>query len=295
MQLSDLRARDTTGQGIAAQGTSSQGVPGSQVIVVFSPKGGVGKTLMATSIALVASRRGGRKTLLLDMDLDSGDVSVHLDLTEQSSINDLLPYCSDLEPDVMSRFCIHHKAGDIDVVPAPPRPELAEFVKAEHAALLLDGARRLYRCVVLDTPPSTDCDLVYECLEKSDSQVLVITQDLACLRQARTSIELLRRLGVDVKSRTHVVVNRYSEKSLLSLRKIADFLSLDRIHTVTDDREIVERCILDGTPLVLAAGGSDVAKDVTKAASAVLELDVESERQTRAFRPWFGRMRRRKW
>jgi len=283
------------GRGSIGDGNPGQTVPGSQVIAVFSPKGGVGKTVLATSIALVASRRGGRKTLLLDMDLDSGDASVHLDLSEQSSINDLLPYCSDLEPEIMSQFSVHHKAGDIDVVPAPPRPELAEFVKAEHVALLLDGARRLFRCIVLDTPPSTDCDLVYECLEKSDSQVLVVTQDLACLKQARTSIELLRRLGLDVAGRTHVVINRYWDKSLLSVKKITDFLGLDRIHTVVEDREVVERCILDGTPLVLASGGSEVARDVIAAASSVLELSVDVERQTRSRLPWFGRRHGRKW
>jgi len=284
MHLSDLRARESTGQAI----------PGSQVVVVFSPKGGVGKTLLATSIALVASRRAGRKTLLVDMDLDSGDVSVHLDLDDKSSINDLLPYCSDLKAEVMSRFCLHHKAGDIDVVPAPPRPELAEFVRAEHAGLLLDGARRLYQCIVLDTPPSSDCDLVYECLEKSDTQVLVVTQDLACLRQARTSVELLKRLGLDVKSRTYVVVNRYSERSLLSLKRIADFLGLERILTVAEDREVVERCILDGSPLVLSSGASEVSRDVGAAAASILEISGESQRPTRTLMPWFGR-RRRKW
>lgn len=284
MHLGDLRARETAGQTI----------PGSQVVVVFSPKGGVGKTLLATSIALVASRRAGRKTLLVDMDLDSGDVSVHLDLDDQSSINDLLPYCSDLKAEVMSRFCVHHKAGGIDVVPAPPRPELAEFVKSEHAGLLLDGARKLYQCIVLDTPPSSDCDLVYECLEKSDSQVLVVTQDLACLRQARTSVELLRRLGLDVNNRSHVIVNRYSERSLLSLKKIVDFLGLERVLTIAEDREVVERCILDGSPLVLSAGGSEVAKDVSAAAAAILEIPGESQRPARSLMPWFGG-RRRKW
>jgi pilus assembly protein CpaE len=282
MRLGDLRARETTGHVI----------PGSQVVVVFSPKGGVGKTLLATSIALVASRRAGRKTLLVDMDLDSGDVSVHLDLDLQSSINDLLPYCSDLSAEVMSRFCAQHKAGGIDVVLAPPRPELAEFVKTEHTISLLDGARKLYQCIVLDTPPCSDCDLIYECLEKSDTQVLVVTQDLACLRQARTSVELLRRLGLDVANRSHVVVNRYSDRSLLSLRKIVDFLGLERVVTVADDRETVERCILDGTPLVLSAGASGVARDIGAAAASILEIAGDSPRAVRPVVPWFGRLRR---
>jgi len=260
-------------------------IPGSQVMTVFGPKGGVGKTFLAVNLAILSAKRGARKTLLVDLDLDSGDVAVHLDLPEGSSINDLLPYCSDIRPEVMPRFVSRHHAGALDVLMAPPRPELSEFVKVEHVSHLIEGARRIYQCIVIDTPPAADCDIVYECLEKSDSQLLVITQDLACLRQARTSLELMRRLGLNVNERTHVVLNQFSEKSILSVRKVREFLDFARVQTVSHDRDVVERSILDGAPIVLAAGGCQVGREICAIASQVLGI---GEGQLQPSRRGFG-------
>ncbi len=283
MNLSVLRTR------------SDEPVPtaGSQVITVFSPKGGVGKTFMAVSIAVTVAKRGRRKVLLCDMDLDSGDVGVHLDLAESVSINDLLPYCQDMRPEVMAKFVVRHAASGVDVIMAPSRPELSEFVRADVVGHLIDGARRTYQCIVIDTPPSADCDLVYECLEKSDTQLLVVTQDLACLRQARTSLELLRRLGVNVKERTYTVVNAYRHKSILSARKISDFLGVGDVLIVTDDRDTVERSILDGSPAVLGARGTQVSKDAETAGSVAANLLLEPTQEPKSrFRlPGKGRLR----
>lgn len=266
--------------------------PGSQVITVFSPKGGVGKTFVAVSLAVVVSRRGGRKVLLLDMDLDSGDASVHLDLNESSSITDLMPYSQDLRPDVLARFVVHHPQSGVDTILAPPRPELSEFVRAEVLGQLIDSARRVYQCIVIDTPPSADCDLVYECLEKSDTQMLVVTQDLACLRQARVSLELLRRLGINVAERTHVVVNAYRERSILSTRKIQDFLGITRLSLVCDDRDAVERSILDGNPLVLGSRAAQVCKEIEAVSLSVADIRHNGHEIQRQRLPLFRRTRK---
>lgn len=266
-------------------------IPGSQVVTIFSPKGGVGKTLLAVSLAVIASRKGGRKTLLVDADLDSGDAAVHLDITEGASINDLLPYCGDLRQDILAKFVTHHSPTGVDFILAPSRPELSELVRADQIGSLLEGARRYYQCVVVDTPPCLDYDILYECLDKSDMHILVTTQDLASLKQARTALELLRRLGHNVKERTSVVINQFRERSLLSPAKITEFLGLDRVSTVAEDRDLVERCILDGTPVVFAAGSSQVAQDISSFACQVFGLAQEGSIKNRGRLPWFWRRR----
>jgi pilus assembly protein CpaE len=244
--------------------------PASETITVFSPKGGVGKTLIACNIAVAASTVLGRRTLLVDLDLDSGDVAVHLDLAEGPSINDLIPYCTDLRPEILRRFVIQHKPSGADVLAAPPRPEMAEFVKASHVAGIVDCARRAYQTIVIDTPPALDNDLVYECLERSDKQVLMVTQDLTCVRQAHTAIELLRRLGFDPEERTRIVVNRFGDSSLLTLAKIKSFLGVGKLVSIAEARDLVERSVLDGRPLVNRSDGSNVARDVASVAFEVL-------------------------
>ena len=115
-----------------------------RVLTVFSPKGGVGKTVLATSLATQIARRAGRRVLLVDLDLQFGDAAIMMGVEPEKTIYDLVMTTGELDPEKLAGYVISHPSG-VDVVPAPVRPEDAELVAEDRVARLLDVAKETLR------------------------------------------------------------------------------------------------------------------------------------------------------
>ncbi len=239
-----------------------------QVVAVCSPKGGVGKTLLATNLAVAVATRTPARTVLVDLDLASSDVGVHLDLLEGPTIVDLLPYLPEVGSADLRRFVMTHRASGLDVLLGPARPELAGLVKTEHLRRILDWLRREYHFVFLDTPPDTSSDLVCECLEAASRILLVTTTDAASLRQARVMVDVLDRLGTG-KERVLLVVNQLHEGSPVTLREVQSFLGLSTVFGLVTDRRLAEGAVFEGKPLVLQPSDHPLVVSLLEVAAAL--------------------------
>lgn len=225
-------------------------VLGSQTVVIWSPKGGVGKTFLSTNLACAASLVTGGNAVLLDMDLCSGDVAVHLDLLDGPAITDLIPVLPDIRPEGLDKYARRHGPSGLNVICGPRQPELCDLVTPEVVRTVLTLASKRWGLTYVDTPPDMASDVVGECVDAATKIVLVTTQDVASLKQCRSALEIFTKLGIPVSAMA-VVVNRASKDSLMPLQKVEEFLGVELAGAVPEDRKAAERSVFEGRPLAL--------------------------------------------
>ena len=133
--------RKASHSGRRAQSGRAQGA--GRVITVFSPKGGTGKTVMATNLSTSFAKFAGKKTLLLDLDLQFGDAAIMLGIEPDKTIQDLVTAPGELDTEKLAGYICRHSSG-LDVLPAPIRPEDAELVTEAKLARLMEVAKESY-------------------------------------------------------------------------------------------------------------------------------------------------------
>ncbi|HCC32970.1 MAG TPA: hypothetical protein DEQ28_03585 [Clostridiales bacterium] len=223
-----------------------------QVVAIASPKGGVGKTFLATNLAVTLAARTPARVVLVDLDLNSADVGVHLDLLEGPTLVDLLPYLPETGSADLGRFLVTHRISGLKVLLGPARAELGALVKVEHLRRIFEWLRRDYHFIFIDLPPDGGGELVQECTQAASRIILVTTTDAASLRQARLALEALQGQGVP-QDRLLLVVNQVYDGCPVTLREVGSFLGIEPAGELVSDRRLVEEATLEGKPVVLAA------------------------------------------
>jgi Flp pilus assembly CpaE family ATPase len=225
-----------------------------QAIAVVSPKGGVGKTFLSVNLAAGLARFTDFRVVLVDLDIRSGDVAVHLDLGGRSTLADLLPYLDRLETGQLGRAIVTHGPSRLDVLLAPTRPESAETLSGEQLGALVRVLKQNYDFLVIDTPPDPGDPLVAQCLAEATAVVLVSSLDAASLRQCRLFRDaLVAAAGGDFRRRLVAVVNQCHETGPIPAARALSFLQtpagdVTGFH-IPEDRAAVEKSIFDGYPL----------------------------------------------
>ena len=220
-----------------------------KVITVYSPKGGTGCTTVAINVAVSLARRG-LKTVLMDGSLQFGDVAVMLDLKTTNSIVDLIERINELDADLIGSVTINHKSS-LEVLLAPPRPEMAEYVTAEHIQTLVARLREIFDFIIIDTS-STLNDLTLSLLDTADRVLLVTQQSLPSLVSASRFFDLTEDLDYDPQ-KVMLVVNRASNKLGISIKDVSSTLKRPVVMAIPVDEPVVNRAADQGVPLVISS------------------------------------------
>src|SRR5215204_2743167 len=154
-----------------------------RVVTVFSPKGGTGKTVMATNLSTCFAKHAGKKTLLLDLDLQFGDAAIMLGIEPEKTIQDLVTAPGELDPEKLAGYTTRHSTG-LDVLPAPIRPEDAELVTEQKLTRLLEVAKESYDVIVVDTSPFFHGPMLAT-LDRTDELLLLCGLDVPTLKNVR--------------------------------------------------------------------------------------------------------------
>lgn len=244
-------ARPQSGPEVQSTPSCPGGIPlPQQLVVVWSPKGGVGKTFVVANVATAVARRSRFGVALLDLDLHSADSGVYLDLLEGPGIVDILPYLSELRPEHLENYMVRHPRSGLLVLLGPARPELADFVRLEHVLKIVELARRRFGFVFVDLPPHAGEETVYECMEQASRILVVTTQDAASLRQTRLTLEVMQKLKIDVPNCVWVILNRLHAGAPIPPERVEDFLGHPVAARLEEDRRAVEQSQFEGRPLV---------------------------------------------
>ena len=187
------------------------------VIGVFSPKGGVGKTTLATNIAIGLGKIAPMSVVIVDLDLQFGDVASGLYLNPQHTVTDAVTPAASQDPLVLKAFLTVHPAG-IYALCAPPNPVDADHITPEQISHLLEQLAQEFQYVVLDTAPGMP-EIGLAAMEQCTDVVWVSGMDIPSLRGLRSGLEVLRQLEILPESR-HVVLNMADSKTGLNVQDV---------------------------------------------------------------------------
>lgn len=238
------------------------------VVSVFSTKGGVGKTVIASNVGVALAGQLGVRTVLLDLDLQFGDTGIMLQLKPERTIFDAVQSFDRLDASMLKGFLTRHKSG-LDVLLAPLRPEDAESVTTSRLAQIIGLLREIADVVVIDTPAAFD-DMVLTAIDKSDRVFAVATMDVASIKNTRISLQKLRQLGYD-DNLIKLVLNRADSKVWLELPEVERAMEGDVVAKIPSDR-LVPRSVNKGNPVVTDAPKSAVARSLVDMARLIARM-----------------------
>jgi pilus assembly protein CpaE len=184
-----------------------------QLVVVFSPKGGTGKTMLATNLA-VALGLDEVRTCLVDLDLQFGDVAIALGLEPTRTTSDAIGLRDAVDEHALNSLLLDYRSN-ISVLPSPTRPADADFISSELVTNLLEALLAMHDVVIVDTPPSFT-EHVLRALDMADVHLLVATPDMASLKSMRVALDTLNALGYPATKR-RIILNRDEPNLGLSL------------------------------------------------------------------------------
>ncbi len=236
----------------------------------FSPKGGSGSTTVATNTAVMLQRLTGKRTLLLDLDLELGEAALFLGVQARFNFIDLVQNFHRMDAGLLQSYIEKHESG-IELLSAPYHPEKAEIVSADQIRRILQFLRQHYDYIVVDTSKSFSPDTLAT-FEQSDLVFLVSNADLPSLRNIQRGLPMMKRMLVKGQDQVRLVVNRYNPRDAISLDDIQKALGIPVYWTMSNDYEALVRSINAGKPIVLD-GSSRCGRDLKAFATAVAGLD----------------------
>jgi pilus assembly protein CpaE len=262
------KARYAGGRGVSHPGVPDG--PRGRVVTVFSPKGGTGKTVLATNLAALLATRSDRRVLLIDLDLQFGDAAIMLGLDPQRTLYDLVVSPGELDAGKLSAYTTKYKSR-LDVLAAPMRPEEAEVVTETKVLQLLDVARSAYDLVVVDTSPFFYGPML-AVLQPTDQLLLLCGLDVPTLKNVKLSLRTLELLGFPA-ARTDLVLNRVTPKVGLTKHDVEAALALPVRFEVPNDPGVA-LAVNRGVAAALLEAGSEFTHAVSAIADAMEPVDV---------------------
>lgn len=263
-----------------ASRTNGTEAGGGEIVTVFSPKGGSGKTALATNIAVVVAR-SGLHTLLVDLDLQFGDAALALGVSPRATIADLAGSQGDLDTEKLSAFISKESRSGLSLLPAPKRPEEAQMIGQTELGAVLDAARRVYDAVVIDTGPTFDGAML-AALDRTDRLLLICNPEITSLKNVRIGLETLERLKFP-RDRIMVVANRLGAAGGVSRNEIEEALETEIDVDLPDDAA-VPAAVNRAMPAALMDKEGRFSRAVSKLAlslfrGATIEASVVPERR----------------
>ncbi len=243
--------------------------PMGKVVVVYSPKGGTGRTTIATNLS-IALHSEDNKVALVDGNLRFGDVAVFLNEQGKNTVLDLAPRVDELDPDVVREVMVTHRASGVDILAAPPKPEMADKVSGEQFSKLLNYLRRIYAYIIVDTA-SDLTESVQSALDVADLVVLITTQDIPSIKNANLFLSLADATGI---RRDHIlfVMNRFDKRVAITPERVGESLRQEIVVVIPFDDRIVSYSVNRGIPFMLDNNKTQpVGKSIAQLAESVRE------------------------
>ncbi|MFC2028520.1 response regulator [Chloroflexota bacterium] len=237
-----------------------------KVIMVFSPKGGVGCTTVAVNLAISLHNEETR-AVLLDTDLQFGDVSLFLNEHGKNSILDLSTRVDELEEEIVNSVIIRNKTTGLDILASPSRPELAEKVKANQVGRLINYLKNIYSYIIIDTSSYVD-DITLSILDVSDLIVLLSSQDIPAIKNNRLFLELLSTLDFP-RDRIIFCLNKFDRRIAIPPEKIGEHLKLKIDSIIPLDEPVVIPSVNRGAPFVNTHKSQPASRGIVSLAEAV--------------------------
>ncbi len=237
------------------KGLATPGKVNAPLIAILGPKGGTGKTLVATNLAVALAQRDAN-VVLVDLDLQFGDIGLAMGLSPERTMYDLMKAGPPFDHEKLDRHLIVHSSG-VKVLIAPTRPDQASAVSIDFLRDIYASLRTMCDAVIVDTPPGFTPEVIAT-IDVSSEICMVGMLDSLSLKNTKLGVETLDLMGYD-QERVSLVLNRADSRVGITPEDVSTIVGRNPDVFVPSDREI-PRSINEGTPIVAARQTSGAAK-----------------------------------
>lgn len=259
----------------AASGAADHaaGPVASKVVSVYSPQGGVGKSMLSANLAVVLARESARPTALVDLNLQFGDLDLMLNITPERTIAAMIQRMNQLDADLMESFLTLHKESGLKVLAAPNRPDYADTITVFVVEKVLQVLRERYTYVVIDTPSFLQ-DTTLTALDHSDEILLLTALDLLALHNTKTALQMMQKLryGPD---KVKLILNRSDSDVGISPEDVEQTLDYEISAYIPSDGRVAVTSVNEGDPFVLSQPKTQITQAVRRIAYQVMGREDE--------------------
>jgi pilus assembly protein CpaE len=237
-----------------------------QVIAIFSPKGGAGRTTIATNLAVALHRETGGRVCLVDANLQFGDVGVLLNLNPKNrSMVDAVE-TGEPDGDIIDSVVIDHSTG-IRVLLAPPSPEGADLVTAPYLRKMIDHLRVDHDYVVVDLPSGLS-DHSLTVMDAADVILVLTALEITTIKNVRLFLEVADQLDYE-RSKIRLVINRADAAQGIRIADVEASIRRPIDGTIVSDGRLSVLAVNRGVPFVVSHADSVMSRDVMRLAKTL--------------------------
>lgn len=265
-------------EGMRRRGELADPVAQGTVITVFGAKGGIGKTTIASNLAVALATEAHQTVALVDMDTRFGDVAITMDIPVERSIADLARNLENVDRNSLREYLVTHESG-VRILPAPTRPSDWRNLTAQHIRDVVDVLAQTHDFVILDTP-GTFNEIVAAAIEVGTMILLITTLDMASIKDTVLALEMLHeRFGND-EERIKVILNRAGMDTGVREKDVERTLDSPLWWRIPQDQEVVKAAQL-GRPIVMSRPNSKVSLEIREIARALSGIRNKTKTQKR--------------
>ncbi|VBB09452.1 Hypothetical protein LUCI_4742, partial [Lucifera butyrica] len=242
----------------------------AKVITIFSTKGGIGKTTIATNLGTALGFDEDNKVCILDLDLQFGDVALFLNVVPKATIADLVKYVDNLDGGVLASYMTAYK-DNVKVLAAPSRPEQADGISAAQVASIIKELQYNFDYIIIDTAPLFN-DITFGVLDLSDLVMIATSQDLPTLKNVKLCLEILESLNYPAE-KIKVLLNRANSLGGLNIKDSEELLRRQFLALLPSDGKTVVTAVNQGVPFVTGSPETAVAQNLLRLANYVISGD----------------------
>jgi pilus assembly protein CpaE len=240
-----------------------------KMITVFSPKGGAGTTTVAANLSISLHKALKEELLLVDGKHLFGHAALYLNLRSGNSISDLIAHAGNLDPRLVKQAAVKHASG-VHVLPSPTEITQAQGIRPEDLFKVIQGLKVAYPYIVVDGGNHLDENTVTY-LDASDKILLVLTPDLAAMRDARQFLDIATSLGYPAE-KTLLIVNQAGRKADIKRSEIEVILKLVLFGTIPADEDMALASLNEGVPIVLKKPRHPISRAYSKLTKELVKL-----------------------
>jgi pilus assembly protein CpaE len=245
----------------------------SKVIVVVSPKGGAGKTAVASNLAVALAHRHPGQVVAVDLDVQFGDLGTALALTPEHTLAQLT-HTSHLDATTVKLFLTPYEPG-LFVLAGAQDPVDADSITHSHVSAVVPLLAQNFDYVVVDTPAGLD-ERTLAAIEGATDLLLVSSLDVTSIRSLRKALDALDQIGVTAARQ--FILNRADAKVGLDLSDAEEAIGMKVSCAIPSSREIPLSLNM-GTPVVISEPKSAVAKQMQQLAQLYASVSPDKPRK----------------
>lgn len=261
-------------------------VPQGTIITIFGAKGGIGKTTIASNLAVSLAQEAHQTVALVDMDTRFGDVAITMDIPVERSIADLARNLENVDRNTLKDYLVQHESG-VRILPAPTRPSDWRNLHAQHIRDVVDVLAQTHDFVILDTP-GTFNEIVAAAIEVGTMILLITTLDMASIKDTVLALEMLHERFGDDDERVKVILNRAGMDTGVREKDVERTLDSPLWWRIPQDNEVVKAAQL-GRPIVMSRPNGKVSTEIRDMARSLAGIRNKS-RNTKGGGGGFGRI-----